>query len=58
MLGLVLWTVRVLLFVMILRILASFFLKRGQPFSGMHQEDIKRFKADKGTVVDADFKDL
>ena len=60
MLALVLWAVRVLLVVMVLRMLASLFIKKGPSaaFSRKPQEKIKRFKPDKGTVVDADFKEL
>jgi hypothetical protein len=58
MLGLVLWSVRLVLIVMVLRILASLFFKNKKTFSRKPQEKIKRFKPDKDTVVDADFKEL
>jgi hypothetical protein len=58
MVGLVLWGVRLLLVVMVLRILTSLFFKKGQAFPRKPQEKIKRFKSDNGTVADADFKEL
>lgn len=59
MIGIVLWAVRLLLLIVVLRMLASLFFKKGpSAFSKKPKEEIKRFKADKDKVVDADFKEL
>jgi hypothetical protein len=58
MVGLILWAIRFVIIVMILRIAMTFFLKSGKRFSAKPKEKIKRFKADNGSVVDGDFKEL
>jgi hypothetical protein len=58
MVGLALWAARFFVIVVILRLLFSLFVKKGPTFPGKRDEKIKRFKADKSTVVDADFKEL
>lgn len=58
MLAIALWAARFFLFFMIVRLVVSLFFKKGPVFTGKPKEEIKRFKPDNGTVVDADFKEL
>jgi hypothetical protein len=58
MLAIALWAARFFLFFMIVRLVVSLFFKKGPAFPKKPKEEIKRFKADNGTVVDADFKEL
>jgi hypothetical protein len=52
------WLARLVIVYVVLKMVWSFFIKKGPPFSKKPQDTIKRFKSDAGKVVDADFKEL
>jgi hypothetical protein len=58
MIALALWAARLFVLFLIARMLLALFFKKGPTFSKKPKEEIKRFKSDKGKVVDADFKEL
>jgi len=58
MIAIVLWAVRLLLIIVILRIVSSMLIKKVSPFSKKPEEKVKRFKTKNGTVEDADYKEL
>jgi hypothetical protein len=58
MLGIILWAVRLLLILVILKIVLAPFLRKAPMFSGKSEDKVKRFKAGNKKVEDADFKEL